>query len=106
MDMLYEQSSLGTDLVFKLVHLEIQKTSPSKLNKNGGRAKSYLTSFCDYAGDMNTDNEIWDHALMLTGADLREEGTTATAGRLLQGLFQPWCVSHFKYRKVYYSYWS
>jgi hypothetical protein len=90
MDLLYEQTSLGTDLVFKLVHLEIQKKWPSKLNKDGGRAKSYLTSFCDYAGDMNTENELWDHALMLTGADLREEGTSATAGtlalrRLLQG---------------------
>lgn len=64
MDLLYQHDSLGTDLHFKLVHLEIQKKKPSKLNSHGGKAKSYLTSFCDYAGDLNINNNIWDHALM------------------------------------------
>jgi len=85
--MLYEQPSLGTALVFKLVHLEIQKAWPSKLNKHRGQAKLYLQSFCEYAGNLNVNNQRWDHALMLTGADIHEGGSAATAGRLLQGAF-------------------
>ncbi|CAG7668205.1 unnamed protein product [Allacma fusca] len=80
MDLLYQHNSLGTGLEFRLVHLEIMKHYPSKLNKNNGRAMKYLSSFCDFAGEKNVNGDMWDHALLLTGIDLREDETSATAG--------------------------
>lgn len=80
MDLIYEQKSLGQDFVFKLVRLEIMKSWPSKIKKNGKSAKAFLTSFCGYAGNLNTKNLLWDHALLLTGSDLKEDGSSAVAG--------------------------
>ena len=82
MDLLYQHKSLGVPIEFSLVHLEIMKKYPAKLNKNGGKAMAYLSSFCEYAGEKNVNSDMWDHALLLTGMDLREDGTTSTAGAL------------------------
>lgn len=80
MDVMYQHSSLGSDLRFRLVYLEIMEKKPSDLKTNGGKAKAYLSSFCDYAGEKNVNSAQWDHALLLTGLDLHEEGVKTTAG--------------------------
>lgn len=80
MDVMYQHSSLGVELRFKLVYLEVMKRRPNGLKTNGGRAKAYLSSFCDYAGEKNANSAQWDHALLLTGIDLHEEGVKTTAG--------------------------
>lgn len=80
MDVMYQHSSLGMDLRFRLVYLEVMKRRPNSLKTNGGKAKAYLSSFCDYAGEKNVNSAQWDHALLLTGVDLHEEGVKTTAG--------------------------
>lgn len=80
MDVMYQHSSLGVDLRFRLVYLEVMKKKPTPLKTHGGRAKAYLSSFCDYAGEKNVNSAQWDHALLLTGIDLHEEGIKTTAG--------------------------
>lgn len=80
MDLLYQQPSLKVSLGFTLVHLEIMKKYPSTLSTNDGKAKAYLSSFCDFAGEKNKNNLKWDHGLLLTGIDLHEEGIHTTAG--------------------------
>jgi hypothetical protein len=80
MDLLYGHKSLGVPLGFRLVHLELIRRLPSGLDPSGGKAKAYLSSFCDHAGALNTEGSRWDHALLLTGLDLHEEGLKSTAG--------------------------
>lgn len=80
MDLLYGHKSVGMEIGFRLVHVEVMKSVPKELDSNGGKAKAYLSSFCEYAGDQNVDSGLWDHALLLTGIDLHEEGLKSTAG--------------------------
>ncbi|XP_035703655.1 A disintegrin and metalloproteinase with thrombospondin motifs 16 isoform X2 [Folsomia candida] len=80
MDLLYGGKSLGVDIGFRLVHLEVMKKTPKELDTNGGKAKAYLSSFCEYAGNQNLNSGLWDHALLLTGIDLHEQGLKSTAG--------------------------
>ncbi|ODN03123.1 A disintegrin and metalloproteinase with thrombospondin motifs 18, partial [Orchesella cincta] len=80
MDVMYQHATLGVDLRFRLVYLEVMKRKPTSLKTNGGKAKAYLSSFCDYAGEKNANSAQWDHALLLTGIDLHEEGIKTTAG--------------------------
>ena len=89
MDLMYQHPSLGEQLEFSLVHLEIMKRYPPNLNKNNGKAMKYLSSFCEYAGQKNINGEMWDHALLLTGMDLHEDDTTATAGHTFYLVFLP-----------------
>lgn len=83
MDLLYGGKSLGVDIGFRLVHLEVMKKTPKELDTNGGKAKAYLSSFCEYAGNQNLNSGLWDHALLLTGIDLHEQGLKSTAGKII-----------------------
>ncbi len=81
MNQLYQQPSLGVSLSFRLVHLEIMPESPSGLDPSGGEATKYLKSFCKYAGNKNEKGNQWDHALLLTGYDLKDNGDKLVAGK-------------------------
>lgn len=65
---------------FRLVNIEIATTQPKNLNDNNGQAVNFLTSFCAYAAEKNLQSTLWDHALLLTGVDLNENGNNITAG--------------------------
>jgi hypothetical protein len=80
MHVLYQQSTLGVSISFRIVHLEMMSSTPSGLDSSGGEATKYLKSFCKYAGDKNEKGGQWDHALLLTGYDLKEGRDSLVAG--------------------------
>ncbi len=80
MNALYKQPSFTDNLSFRLVHIEVEKTKPKGLKEHNGHATKYLKAFCDYAAEKNLYGSLWDHALLLTGLDLQEGGSNATAG--------------------------
>lgn len=80
MNALYKQPSFTDSLNFRLVHMEVETTKPKALKDHNGHATKYLKAFCNYAAEKNQYNSLWDHALLLTGHDLQEGGSTATAG--------------------------
>ncbi len=80
MNALYNQPSITEKIKFRLVNIEIATKQPINLNDNNGHATNFLTSFCTYAAAKNLQGTLWDHALLLTGADLQENGNNITAG--------------------------
>jgi hypothetical protein len=82
MNLLYQQPSLGQDVIFRLVHLEIMSSDSSGPNTYEGESEQYLKSFCKYAGDKNSNGANWDHALLITGVDLKDGSDKRTAGLL------------------------
>ena len=69
----YHYSSLGRNIDFTIVHLELMSQTP--FSEHGGRHKQLLKSFCEYQSSQNSHNEgsdanHWDIALDLTGLDL------------------------------------
>ncbi|OXA45543.1 A disintegrin and metalloproteinase with thrombospondin motifs 18 [Folsomia candida] len=80
MNLLYQQASLGMSLSYRLVHLEMLSGTPAGLDSSGGEATKYLKSFCKYAGSKNEKGNQWDHALLLTGHDIKEAGDKLVAG--------------------------
>ncbi|ODN05173.1 A disintegrin and metalloproteinase with thrombospondin motifs 18 [Orchesella cincta] len=80
MNSLYKQPTMTEKISFRLVHVEIQTQKPSYMKDYSGAATKYLKSFCEYAAEKNQMGSLWDHALLLTGWDLSEGGSSATAG--------------------------
>ncbi|CAL8069888.1 unnamed protein product [Orchesella dallaii] len=80
MNSLYKQPSMTEKISFRLVHVEVQTKRPSYMKEHNGAATKYLKSFCQYAAEKNQYGGLWDHALLLTGWDLAEGGSSATAG--------------------------
>ncbi len=67
-------------ITFRLVNIEIATTNLQNLNDYDGQAGNFLRSFCAYAAERNLKGTLWDHALLLTGIDLQENGNQITAG--------------------------
>lgn len=58
---------------FRLVQIRIQQKTPAGL-KVTSKGDSYLDSFCNFAGKKDDKGIAWDHAMMLTGLDLKSTG--------------------------------
>ena len=100
---LYSLDSLGTQLDFAVVYMELQSTQPVDLPTNQGERSSLLNSFCAYQRRLNPVSDSnpnhWDIALYVSGLDFFsvENGMRnyITMGRLylflataiLEGLF-------------------
>lgn len=95
MNILYQQSSLGLSISFRLVHLELLSTNPTSLGPCEPDGDKYLTSFCKYAGKKNKDGHLWDHGILLSGVDLKINGSDDLLGIApLAGMcFKPYSCS-------------
>ena len=90
MNLLYKDSSLGSgnDIDIRLNYLEILTKNVKSLNNGKGKESIYLSSFCKFAAKKN-EKIGFDHAMMLTGFDLRDEESKGVLGTF----------SHFLYEK-------
>ncbi|KAK3883003.1 hypothetical protein Pcinc_012655 [Petrolisthes cinctipes] len=71
--MLYNAPSLDRHFTITLVRVDIVKNSTRGPSKADGDIQRYLTSFCVWQKDLNTNTQVgesWDHALMLSGLNL------------------------------------
>lgn len=70
---LYHFPSLGSQVDFSIVHMEIMKTQPPKLPTYNGDRSRLLQSFCSYQGDKNPSGDSnpghWDIGLYISGED-------------------------------------
>ncbi|CAG7723722.1 unnamed protein product, partial [Allacma fusca] len=76
MALLYKDKTMQTKIEFKLVHLEYFSKTPSAIKMNHGLLTPYLKSFCKYATD-HSQTKAFDHAMLLTNTDLRDENSNA-----------------------------
>jgi len=84
MNLLYKQPSLGVDISFRLVYLEMMASTYTKAPQNfEGESEKYLTAFCKYAGEKNSKGADWDHATLLSGINLKDGQDKSLAGKVL-----------------------
>src|SRR5581483_1656582 len=69
----FQQHSLKTKISLRIIRLEILREDPVNWNV-GMNAAKYLSSFCSDVGKNNTDSNLWDHAILLTGHHINSNG--------------------------------
>lgn len=79
MNYLYQQPSMDPKISFRLVNVGVQKTIPRGLQPST-TAERYLDSFCKFAGQKDKNGAIWDHAMMITGLDLKDSSGNDNLG--------------------------
>ncbi|CAG7719424.1 unnamed protein product [Allacma fusca] len=84
MALLYRDESMKTKIAFKIVRMEFFSKTPSSIVTHHGLLTPYLKSFCKYATD-HTETHSWDHAMLLTNTDLRDEYSNNPIGTAFTG---------------------
>ena len=89
MNYLYQDTSLDSSnkLEIRLTSLEIFSKPTKAINTGEGIETIYLNSFCKYAASKNRGGKKWDHAVMLTGLDLKDKDSNGILGMVITFVF-------------------
>lgn len=72
---------MGPKISFRLVNVGIQQDIPNGLTPST-TAERYLDNFCKFAGQKDKNGAIWDHAMMLSGLELKDQTGGDNLGKL------------------------
>ena len=77
--------------------MEMLTKNVKSLKAGKGREDIYLPSFCRFASNKNSKVAGWDHAMMLTGFDLRGSTGNGIIGKFAIGGLVAYCLNYSHY---------